>query len=46
MSAMYAPGGMLEGGPLGARAQALLHTQFHARTQEQAAASNPMGIQW
>ena len=39
-------GGMLEGGPLGARAQALLHTQFHARTQEQAAASNPMGIQW
>lgn len=43
LAALYQPGGLLEGGPLGERAQRYLTTQYHA---VEASTQNAMTIQW
>ena len=43
LAALYGAGGFLEGGPLGARAQHHLTTQYHA---VEASSQNAMTIQW
>lgn len=42
LRALYAPGGLLEGGPMSAASQLHLHTQYHAREKFQSGLS----IQW
>jgi len=46
LTALYAEGGFLAGGPGGQRARELLHTGFHAVADEEPDAAMAMGIQW
>ena len=46
VQAMYAAGGLLEGGPMGESAARYLHTGYHAREQTPPTAQSALTIKW